>query len=274
MTFNWTPLKKLDNTNIELVDSVLYDFESAAKKVGAKKINFENLSKDDIILAIGGDGTALQAMRKAVSVGAKIVAVHAGRLGFLTDFHPKETKQIPQLILNNQIQKDSRWILETTINDQTVYAANEFSLADRFSGQAHWFGFKFKDFNAGRFMADGVVLSTSTGSTAYSLSNGGSIICPEANVAMVSAMSPASLSFRTISVPIEKDNISLECQCRNDSELIIRADGQEANSIKMKKNEKFEFTISRSLNEVTFLRKNEWCFFTALAEKMHWNEQY
>ncbi len=193
--------------------------------------NDKLFEKSDVIVSLGGDGTLLRHARTASKYGKCIVGVNTGHLGFLTAFDGCDIENIANMILNNRYKKKSRLMLRAEIlrNGEKIEELDALNdivikrIGSRMQGIDCFLG----NDRLGTYFADGLIISTPTGSTAYSLSAGGPIISPDTDVFAVTPICPHALSSRCVIVPSDK-MISLFC----DGESEVSADGNDSINIK------------------------------------------
>lgn len=167
--------------------------------------------KADLVIAVGGDGTLLQAAHRFRGSGVPILGINIGYLGFITSIHGDRIKQEMKRVLNAEFVVSQRTALDLEIRNgkkrTTGWALND-ALITR-GGNPHLIGIEARigQRRLTSYRCDGLVVATPTGSTAYSLAAGGPIISPECNVLTVTPICPQSLTNRSVVVnstePIE-----------------------------------------------------------------------
>jgi len=175
-------------------------FDENFKKLDPKefkiKTDKEIIKESDLVIAIGGDGTILNCSRKYGSEGVPILGINLGNLGFLADINPDNLTSILLKVLEGNYIIDNRFFIEAFINDEKEghLALNEAVIHSGAVAQMIDYElFIDKNFVFSQ-KADGLIISTNTGSTAYSLSGGGPIIHPELDALCILSMFPHSLS--------------------------------------------------------------------------------
>ncbi len=186
----------------------------------------------DLILVVGGDGSLLGAAKVAVTAKIPVVGINRGTLGFLTDIHPDHFEKDLLAVLNGQYYQEQRTLIEAHLFDennqqlQNFLALNDIVLSPGIIPHL----VKFATFIDNHFVcqqrADGLIITTPTGSTAYALSAGGSILHPGLNALALVPMFPHKLSSRPIVVAGHSE-IRLEIGADNDGDPTVSADGQE-----------------------------------------------
>lgn len=170
----------------------------------------ENIEEAEIICSIGGDGTFLESSR--LSKGCPIIGINCGTLGYLTDVNPKEIKKAMKDLLNNNYYIEERMMLEGEIikrNGERIHvpsALNDISISKNIFGVV-----RFDTIIDGKlinsYTADGIIVCTPTGSTAYNLSCGGPIVDPTANIITLTPIAPHTLLSHSI---ILSENTTIE----------------------------------------------------------------
>ncbi|MGD6858499.1 MAG: NAD(+)/NADH kinase [Enterobacteriaceae bacterium] len=224
--YKWL-LKKKYNVITEKKMNKKFSF-NFSKSCNIKKI----AKKSDLVIILGGDGSMLKSCRILAKYNVKVIGLNLGNLGFLTDLETKNLKKKLKLILKGNFVSDKRFLLETKIVDKkkkiiSKNAINEIIIhANKFFEMIN-FSVYIDEVFAFSCKSDGLVISTPTGSTAYSLSIGGPIIHPSLNAILISPIFPHSLSFRPIIIDNQKiikikiKNINLKLNIRHDNQDIL-----------------------------------------------------
>jgi len=170
----------------------------------------------DVVVVIGGDGTMLYTARIAKHSGKPILGVNGGRLGFMTDTPFDELKEALQSVKSGNYTLDERHFLKAKVNgDEEFYALNEFLFTRKDSTSMINISAEYDGSLINTYWADGLIISSSTGSTAYNLSSGGPIVVPGTGVMLVTPINPHTLTTRPLVV-------------RSDRVLKIRIDKQQS----------------------------------------------
>ncbi len=222
----------------------------------------------NFVISMGGDGTLL---RSAYCVGSRqtpIIGVNMGRLGFLAGVGIENIEEVLDSIYNDDYIVDSLAMVqvETTADDGTEAqdcALNEIAVLKRDNASMISIRASINGEYIVTYHADGLIISTPTGSTAYSLSNGGPIIVPNTGTLCLSPVAPHSLTVRPIVLP---DNavITLEVASRSHSYLVA-ADGRST-----KCSESQVLTIRRSPYDAHIVKPKNMTYFSTLRQKMMW----
>ncbi len=182
------------------------------------------LEKDVFFVAsFGGDGTILKSVRLAVSIDVPILGINLGRVGFLSEIKPSEFSNFLQKLINGEYHIEPRMMLSCQINDKTFACLNEVLLYKcSFPGIAR-INMAINSVDAGTIPCDGMVVSTPTGATGYSISAGGPIIAPGLDAMILTPLCPHSLVTRPI---VTSANSCIELKIHEKGRLYT--DGQKA----------------------------------------------
>lgn len=221
----------------------------------------------DMLLSVGGDGTFLSASMLAADVGIPVVGVNAGRLGFLSENRPED---IAHALLDGDFMIESRTMLQAGISsaaplsDYRPYALNEMTV-HRSGAAMLGVDVSVDGVRLPTYWADGLVVSTSSGSTAYSLSVGGPIVLPESKVLIISPIAPHNLNIRPLVVP-DTSEIVLNMHSR-DGRFVFTSDNR---TVEVSGDTVIKIAVAQfSLKRVRLNRSN---FINALTEKLFWGE--
>lgn len=198
--------KLLDILRAEKMDYLLE--ESTANHLpGSKGVSLEELGKKaDVIIMLGGDGTTLGIARRMARFKLPIIAINAGRLGFITDFSLQEmSKDLPPL-LRGEYEVDTRSMLQVRVyragkNVFTATAVNDAGITHGRAGSMVEFNVWVDGHPMATQRADGVIVSSATGSTAYAMAAGGPILHPALNAMVLVPVAPHALTNRPIVLP-------------------------------------------------------------------------
>ena len=233
-------------------------------------VEFDDLvDQVDLLFAIGGDGTILSTVRRLGQNQIPIMGIHIGGLGFLSESTERNLDQSIQYILNDEFSIVNRMILEVHIQrngKQDIYwVLNDVVVDHGPSARILKTEVHVSDHYLNTYEGDGLIISTPTGSTAYSLSAGGPIIYPSVETITVTPICPHSLSSRPI-VLLPNENISLRFLEPFDG-MSLAVDGQ----IRIKLNNQALINISKADHyaQLVNLPCNE--YFNTLRTKMRWS---
>lgn len=158
----------------------------------------------DAVVSLGGDGTFLRTARKVGRSGIPILGVNTGHLGFLANYTIEETSRLIEMLLSGNYNIEERDLLHISSpsmpEDVYPFALNEVALLKEDTSSMISVRLMLDDFFLADYLADGVVISTPTGSTAYSLSNGGPLLQPTLSCMVISPIAPHTLTLRPLVV--------------------------------------------------------------------------
>jgi len=229
--------------------------------------SFENcIDNTDCILSIGGDGTILSTVRRLGKKKIPILGIHIGHLGFLAQSTEKNLKEALQCLAENQYRIDKRIILEVAIDNKTVsYAFNDVVIDHGSSGRILRSQVYINKKHINNYESDGIVVSTPTGSTGYSLSAGGPIVSQNLDVINLTPVSSHSLSARPI-VLSSLSEIDVKFNRRfTDGALTI--DGQERFDLKKHNT----VSIKKAKHKAHLIILPNYDYMVTLKEKLHWS---
>ena len=221
----------------------------------------------DVALSVGGDGTFL---RTAMHIGKKnipILGINTGRLGFLADISTTEIEDTLEEIFKNYYHIEERTVLKLTTENNRFngyyYALNEVAILKRDTASMITIHTSLNQDYLTSYQADGLVISTPTGSTAYSMSVNGPIMLPHVNSLTLSPVAPHSLNVRPLVIPDDLE-ISLTVESRTSS-FLISLDGR---------SEMFssgtQFMVSKADFNVRVIKRYGHTFYKTLREKLMW----
>ena len=201
----------------------------AAEKLGQPTLACapDGWDKVEFIITLGGDGTILTAARMASPCGVPILGVHMGRFGFIAETHPGDLFPHLEEILKGEFRVEERLMVRADIwrDGQTVHHSVGLNEALVKSGMSHLL--ELKTYLGGEefatYPADGIIVATPTGSTAYSLSAGGPLMAPTMQAFVITPICPHTLSARPLLVPSD-ETIEIEIAMTG-GEVIFAVDG-------------------------------------------------
>ncbi len=221
----------------------------------------------DFIISLGGDGTFLKAAERAGRLQIPIIGVNMGRLGFLASITQEELSSTIDRIYNNDFGIEERSVIKIESAKQDIcfnpFALNDIAILKRDIASMISICVRINGEYLTSYLADGLVVSTPTGSTAYSLSIGGPVMVPQTKTLSITPVAPHSLNMRPIVISDEAE-IMLEVESRSHN-FLVAIDGR---SVKMK--EGTVLTICKAPYKVKILKPQNNTFFSTLREKLMW----
>lgn len=225
----------------------------------------------DLVLVLGGDGTLLSVARKIAPYKVPLIGINQGRLGFMTDIPREQMLAVLAPMLRGQFMPEERILLEATIERdgqpiKTSLALNDVVFSRSGMGQM----VEFEVFVDGQFVytqrSDGLIVSTPTGSTAYSLAAGGPILHPTLPAITLVPICPQSMNNRPIAIP---DTCKVEVLLTKGIDTRIHFDGQSLYDL----DELDRIFIQRYQNSLRLLHPLDYNYYGTLRQKLHWGER-
>jgi NAD+ kinase len=242
----------------------------SANKIDLKNVQVVDAQKFnqavDLIIVFGGDGTLLGAARKFISNKTPILGINLGTVGFLTDVNIENFGSVIKDVLNGDYVLEERSLVEASFLDQEVFGLNEVLIHSGSYAQLMRYRLIIDGRTVYEQRSDGLIVATPTGSTAYALSAGGSIVHPELNIWNIIPMMSQSLSSRPLIVSNEK---SMEIQLIKGplEHAMICVDGQK--DIPIEYNHSIFITKKNLSLKIIHPSDND--FYEACREKLGWS---
>lgn len=229
---------------------------------------FDELDEDvDFVFSIGGDGTFLKAASIVGGSGIPILGINMGRLGFLADVLPSEVDVALNEIYDQRYRVEDHSVITIEADGEPIsdnpYALNDIALLKRDDASMITLRCSVNGEYLVTYQADGLLISTPTGSTAYNLSTGGPIVVPSANILCITPVAPHSLNIRPIAIN-DDCVIDLDVESRSHN-FLVAIDGR---SQKMR--EGTRLTIRKASHKVKIVRLSTTRYFSTLREKLMW----
>lgn len=219
----------------------------------------------DVILTLGGDGTLLAGARLAGPNGIPVIGCNLGDLGFLTAGPVERLEEMLERIHAGECVEEPRLALDVRCGDRSWYALNDAVVHK--GGLARLLRLRVwvDGDEVGQYSADGIIVSTATGSTAYSLSAGGPILHPGLDALVATPICPHTLAIRPLVVDADS---TIGIEVLRGMEGLVTVDGQAGG--KLVQGERV--TVRRSANDVRLLRLPDDNFFSVLRHKLRWGD--
>ena len=227
----------------------------------------DDMSDLDLVLSIGGDGTFLRTAARVNRQNVPILGINTGRLGFLADVSKNDIEDTLDEIFKNYYRVEERTLLRLHTEEKAYrgynYALNEIAILKRDTSSMITIHTWLNDDYLTSYQADGLVIATPTGSTAYSMSVNGPIIVPQSQSVVLSPVAPHSLNVRPLVVP-DTSIITLGVESRSQS-FLIALDGR---------SEIFPSGIQLRVNKADYttkvIKRYNHTFYETLREKLMW----
>ena len=262
---DWLNFKKLK----------VYIEGNIGKEIGKEELNCPTkkfLKEVDLIISLGGDGTLLRAARLVAIEDIPIFGVNLGGLGFLTQIGISDLEKSLEKLYQGRYFLDERMMLSCTVKRKDKEILKLIALNDVVIGKGAFariicLATYVNNNYVITYSADGLVVSTSTGSTAYSLSAGGPIVNPNINSIMLTPICPHTLSARPLIIS-ENDQVQIKLES-NEEEVMATIDGQEGFALEPND----EVMVKKSDHKAQLITFKEKSFYAILREKLSWSGQ-
>lgn len=244
--------------------------EKEAEKINRKDLAYNNnkmYQEADFVIVLGGDGTLLGVARSVSQFGTPILGVNLGRLGFLTEVEISDLHSAMEKIIADEYFIEERMMLEAIIINNKVEANIFYALNDVVIKKGSFARIvRLKTFVDDKYLdtfpADGLIIASPTGSTAYSLSAGGPIVNPKNSLLIITPISPHTLNARPVIVS-DQEKIRIEIEGEN-NEIVLTIDGQHGYKLK----EGDSVLIKKADFHAKFIKVNNKTFYDVLRKKL------
>ena len=247
----------------KLIPEYKISLEKVEQILTKNNVNFKSFELSDMdnfgdfTIVIGGDGTLLRSARFYAKYNIPIMGINLGRLGFLAQAGIDETEQIIEMIKNGEYSVENRLMLQTgeytALNDIVVKGCNP--------SRTSKFFLQINDNYICDYIADGLIISTPTGSTAYGLSAGGPVLSPELDALVIVPICPHTLNARPLVVP-SNEIISVKT---SEDKLLVAMDGYPVKGSV----ESLMIKSAAYKAKLAFIKNNT--FYSVLRNKLNWS---
>lgn len=251
------------------VENAYYEFLTRSQHIDVKAAGvFEDYNFDvDYVISMGGDGTFLKAASRVGAKGTPIIGVNMGRLGFLADVLPGEVEAALDSLYAGECQIEEHAVIQVEA-EGGVLASNPFALNDiavlkRDDASMISIRTQVDGEFLVNYQADGLIVTTSTGSTAYNLSNGGPIIIPQSSSLCLTPVAPHSLNIRPVVIN-DTAEITLDVESRSHNYLVA-IDGRSE-----RMTEGTRLVIRKAAHTIKIVKQRNQRYFSTLREKLMW----
>jgi len=241
----------------------------AARKLGRPDgLGRERIAEaSDLVIVLGGDGTLLSVAHLAAKAGVPVMGVNLGRLGFLTEITVKEATSTLERFLDGEGELISpRFLVEARTRNEISYCLNDVVVTKGAKARMIELALGVDGRDVARLKADGLIVSTPTGSTAYSLSAGGPILHPQVPAVVLTPICPHTLSFRPMAVPAAS-TITVKLLTGGE-EVYLTLDGQRGGVFEH--NDTVE--IRRAPYDLQLIGSPRRSYYDLVKEKLGWAE--
>ncbi|QNK62073.1 NAD kinase [Pedobacter sp. PAMC26386] len=221
----------------------------------------------EILISLGGDGTLLDTLALIRDSGIPVIGINFGRLGFLASINKNEIRNAIEALVNHDYSLDKRTLLNVESKHNLFgdenFALNDITIHRRDNTAMMIIHAYMNDEFINSYWADGLIIATPTGSTAYSLSCGGPIIFPSAQNFVITPIAPHNLNVRPVIIP---DDVTLrfEVEARS-TKFLVSCDSRTATVDRSVK-----ITVNKAAFHVNLIRLNNESYLTTLRNKLLW----
>ncbi len=250
----------------------MYLEESTAEKLD--QVDLPTVAADavdasfDVIIVIGGDGSMLAAARQFWHTEIPLLGINRGHIGFLVTHNPSHLDGVLQ-VLKGEYHQESRMMLNIKHEGATHAVLNECIFSRRETGRLVELQLYLENQFLSSIRADGLIIATPTGSTAYAMSAGGPIINPNIQAMLIVPICPHKLSSRPIVIPADS-RLRVEICESNRVNPVLGCDGQDKGVLKPGE----RITVEKHSHVIKLLHAPNYEYYKNLREKLNWEEQF
>jgi len=227
--------------------------------------DLQALEQADVVVTIGGDGTMLHTAQQIRRFDLPVLGINSGRLGFMANVQHNQIEAALETVSRGEYRLDERFMLEATINGgKTYHALNEFLFTKKDTTSLVTINADYDGHFINRYWADGLIVASPTGSTAYNLSSGGPIVMPGTEVMVVTPINPHTLTTRPLVLPSTK-----ELTVRMDENIEHILFSHDGDLMEVEKRP-LEVTVRRSSYSLKLIQLPGQNYFDTLRTKLMW----
>ena len=254
----------------QVSEEIAAGLAASIRRSGGQTLLFrrvEEIENVDRLVVLGGDGTMLRAACRCSETNIPILGVNYGTLGFLTEFEREDTALAARLVLQEDCVVEGRTMLQIELNGRVTHCLNELAVlrgvSPALNNCAAKISVVINGSSAGEFVGDGLIVATPTGSTAHSLSAGGSIMTPDCATFLLTPVCAVSMRSRPIAF---SDGSTLTVHVPQETGVLeVYGDGAYLGKI----GKEDVLTVCKSSRRATFLTRDRGGFFRRLTEKIN-----
>lgn len=258
-------LDKEGNYNLLMEEALAIQLDQKDLKASSSTLQ----TTADLIIALGGDGTILQAVKSMGERDIPILGVNFGGLGFLTEIIQQELYASLKDVLNGKVVIEERMMLETNIRGHSpLRALNDIVISKETLARIISLQVLIDSAYLTTYEGDGLIVATPTGSTAYSLSAGGPIVIPEMKTIILTPICPHTLSVRPMVIPhLSKVTIVVESETEG---IMLTIDGQQGIALNLHD----EIDITSAEKTIKLIKPKKRDFYEVLRTKLKWGGRF
>ena len=239
---------------------------AARRGINVVTVGEETGTAGDVIVAIGGDGTVLRAARTALLMDLPLLGINAGRKGFLADIEPDHLEEAVDVLAAGSWTESARMTIEAVVNDrEAVTGINDVVIEKVLSQRLISLEVSFDAERFITYFADGLIVATPTGSTAYNLSAGGPLVAPEVEALVLSPVAPHSLFSKSL---LLHPRTEVLCTVVQDRSAGVSVDGYDLGTV----GPGDEIRVRRGPATIRFIEISGRSFGARVKEKFHLRE--
>jgi len=243
---------------------VLLELSSANQLNIKDGVEFEVLcQKSDFLVTLGGDGTLISVTRRAFPYKKAVMGINLGTLGFLTDIMPDEIEQFLKHFKSDHYRIDHRMMIKATLNHKNIVAFNDIVISKKSVAGMVNIEAMINNNLFNRYNADGLIISTPTGSTAYNLSCNGPVVYPLTEAFIVTPISAHSLTQRPLVLPVD---FEISFKNIDTKPAVVVVDGHDIYDL----NTNETITIKIASSKAKLIHRVERNYFDVLNKKLQW----
>jgi len=249
---------------------------NAARATGFPQLSrdLKELASADFALVLGGDGTLLRASRMMAPAGVPMLGIRFGKFGFLTDIEPADAEAAVNAVLDTHYQVEERTMLSAVVRRAGRTISESSALNDVVIGKGPLARMLRLETHVSNkyittYQADGLIIATPTGSTAYSLSAGGPLVTPDLNVMIVTPICPHTLNVRPLLVSSRETVKVLICGDIHE-EVMLTVDGQ----VGVHLEEDDEVLVAEAEFKARLIKVGDTTFFDKLQSRLRWGGRF
>ncbi|NGX62751.1 MAG: NAD kinase [Candidatus Anoxychlamydiales bacterium] len=240
--------------------------DEKAKILNIPTISSINEKKIKFLISMGGDGTILRLAHKYRDLDAAILGINLGNLGFMADIPEKDIFPSIDDLISKKYTIENRIMIEgKTFKEETFFAANDVVFHRAHNHSLIDISIHVDNMHINTFSADGIIISTPNGSTAYSLSAGGPILAPELHAFLITPICPHTISNRPIVLTAE-NTLEIKYLSKHNYPIEVHADGL----VHFEMNTNETFKLKKSEKEFKLVKLQRHDYFSTLRSKLNW----
>lgn len=221
------------------------------------------VNRTDIVIAIGGDGTILHTAHLIKQADKPVLGINTGKLGFMANIQPNDIESAMNSVSKNNYRVDKRSMLQADQNGKIYYALNEFLFTKKETSSMITLRAEYDGEFINNYWADGLIISSPTGSTAYNLSAGGPIVMPQTPVMVLTPINPHTLTTRPLVLPAGK-TLTIKTVNQKDN-ILFSYDG-----LILPGSNGLDINIKQSEYSIKIIQLPHQNYFETLRNKLMW----